>query len=65
MLGNATSREYSSSDAILAVFLNATTKDMKEIIKTIEGEGRGIKEYPLIIHIRTNHTQTTSQRLQG
>ena len=55
----------SSSDALLGVFLNATTKDMKEIIETVAGEGRGVKEYPLIILIRTNHMQTISQSLQG
>lgn len=54
MTGNSMSRECSSSDATLGVFLHATTKAMKEIIKTIAGEGRGVKEYPLIIHIRTN-----------
>lgn len=64
MIGNSTSRKYSSSDAILGIFLNATTKDMKEIIKRIVGEGRRVKEYPFI-HIRTNLVQTTSQRLQG
>lgn len=54
MIGNSRGREFSSSDATLGVFLNVTTKAMKGIIKTIAGEGRGVKEYPLIIHIRTN-----------
>lgn len=65
LTGSSTSRKCRSSDAILWVFPNATTKDRKEIIKTIVGKGRGVKEYSVIIPIRTNQVQTTSQRLPG